>query len=121
GTTSASAAGWSRLSTLRGTPSMYQGLENQGAHLGEGLRRVLGRSGRDFNVNRLGSMISVHFSKQPVNNFEAAAQSDNQFFNRFFHNMLGRGVYLPPSAFESWFLSNALSQEDLEYTLEAAA
>ena len=65
-------------------------------------------------------MISVHFSEKPVNNFQSALAADNTYFNKFFHAMLKRGVYLPPSAFESWFLSNALTKEDLDYTIEAA-
>jgi glutamate-1-semialdehyde 2,1-aminomutase len=64
-------------------------------------------------------MMSLHFSKTPVNNFDDAAAADNNFFNKFFHAMLKRGVYLPPSAFETWFLSNALSWEDLDFTINA--
>ena len=72
-------------------------------------------------INRLGSMISVHFSEKPVKNFADASASDNQFFNKFFHAMLESGIYLPPSAYESWFLSNALTYEDLDKTIESAA
>ncbi len=73
-----------------------------------------------YIINRIGSMISVHFSKTPVKNFEDAAAADNTFFNKFFHAMLKRGIYLPPSAFESWFLSNALTKEDIDETIYAA-
>jgi glutamate-1-semialdehyde 2,1-aminomutase len=65
-------------------------------------------------------MISVHFSRQPVNDFATAAAADNALFNQFFHAMLRRGIYLPPSAFESWFLNNALTYEDLDATIKAA-
>jgi glutamate-1-semialdehyde 2,1-aminomutase len=65
-------------------------------------------------------MISVHFSKQPVVDFETASAAENSLFNKFFHAMLKRGVYLPPSAFETWFLSNALTTQDLDYTIKAA-
>ncbi|MDB5197292.1 MAG: hemL, partial [Flaviaesturariibacter sp.] len=68
---------------------------------------------------QLGSMISVHFSSQPVEDFASAAAADNALFNRFFHAMLKRGVYLPPSAYETWFLSNALTNEELDATIHA--
>jgi glutamate-1-semialdehyde 2,1-aminomutase len=68
----------------------------------------------------MGSMISVHFSKNPVTDFASASAANNALFNKFFHAMLDRGVYLPPSAYESWFLSNALTKEDLDKTIQAA-
>jgi glutamate-1-semialdehyde 2,1-aminomutase len=113
-------AGYTLLKTLKENPSIYTELEEKGAYLEKGLHEVLRRSGKDYVINRMGSMISVHFSGKPVKNFEDASAADNAFFNKFFHGMLQRGVYLPPSAFESWFLSNALTYEDLDYTLNAA-
>jgi glutamate-1-semialdehyde 2,1-aminomutase len=113
-------AGYILLSHLKNHPSVYTELEQKGNYLETGLKKVLAASGRPFVINRLGSMISVHFSGQPVINFATAAAADNAFFNKFFHAMLDRGIYLPPSAFESWFLSNALSQEDLDRTIQAA-
>ena len=112
-------AGYTLLNTLKQNPGIYSELEKKGAYLEEGLHRVLKSSGRDYTINRLGSMISVHFSKR-VSNFSEASAADNQFFNKFFHSMLDRGIYLPPSAFESWFLSNALTYEDLDKTIRAA-
>jgi glutamate-1-semialdehyde 2,1-aminomutase len=73
-----------------------------------------------FVINRLGSMISVHFSEKPVVDFASAAAANNTHFNHFFHAMLDRGVYLPPSAYETWFISTALSTEDLDATIAAA-
>lgn len=113
-------AGYTLLKTLKDNPEIYHELEKKGEYLEDGLHRVLKNAGRDYVINRMGSMISVHFSKKPVNNFHDAAAADNQFFNKFFHSMLEHGVYLPPSAFESWFLSNALSYEDLDKTILAA-
>jgi glutamate-1-semialdehyde 2,1-aminomutase len=113
-------AGYTLLKTLKENPSIYTELEKKGAYLEEGLHRVLKKSGKDYIINRMGSMISVHFSNKPVNNFSDASSADNKFFNKFFHAMLELGIYLPPSAFESWFLSNALSYEDLDKTIEAA-
>ena len=74
-----------------------------------------------ININQIGSMISVHFSHKPVIDFASALSANNTMFNKFFHAMLNEGIYLPPSAFESWFLSNALSYADLEATIQTAA
>jgi glutamate-1-semialdehyde 2,1-aminomutase len=71
-------------------------------------------------INQIGSMLSIHFSNHRVTDFASAASANNQIFNKFFHAMLNRGIYLPPSAFESWFLNNALSYEDLDETIKAA-
>jgi glutamate-1-semialdehyde 2,1-aminomutase len=113
-------AGYTLLKTLKDNPDIYAELEKKGEYLEQGLHDGLKKSGKEYVINRIGSMISVHFSNTPVNNFSDAAAADNQFFNKFFHSMIDRGVYLPPSAFESWFLSNALSYEDLDKTITAA-
>ncbi|MDB5191074.1 MAG: hemL, partial [Segetibacter sp.] len=60
------------------------------------------------------------FSDHAVTDFATAASANNARFNKFFHAMLNRGIYLPPSAFEAWFLNNALSYEDLDATIKAA-
>ena len=65
-------------------------------------------------------MISLHFTNHDVTNFASAAGANIPMFNAFFHHMLDQGIYLPPSAYESWFLSNALSYEDLDATIAAA-
>ena len=64
-------------------------------------------------------MISLHFTDTPVKDFASAAKGDNKTFKKYFHGMLKRGVYLPPSAFESYFLNDATSYKDLDTTLEA--
>ena len=62
-------------------------------------------------------MISLHFSKETVIDFKSSAKRNNNLFNRYFHGMLDEGIYLPPSAFESYFLNDALSIEDIEKTI----
>lgn len=114
-------AGYTLLKELYGNPSIYTELEEKGEYLRRGLQEALSSSGTPFVINHMGSMISVHFSETPVIDFATAASANNSLFNRFFHAMLNRGIYLPPSAFESWFLSNALTTEDLDRTIEAAA
>lgn len=113
-------AGYTLLQELKENPNLYSELAAKTEYLHNGLQTVLEASGKAFSINRLGSMISVHFSAKPVIDFATAAAADNAFFNKFFHAMLSRGVYLPPSAFESWFLNNALSYEDLDATIAAA-
>jgi glutamate-1-semialdehyde 2,1-aminomutase len=108
------------LKELKENPSIYQQLEEKGNYLKEGLEEVLKESGIPFVINHLGSMISLHFSEKPVVDFASASSANNILFNKFFHAMLKRGIYLPPSAFESWFLSNALTKEDLDRTIASA-
>lgn len=113
-------AGYTMLKTLKDNSAIYKELDHKTEQLHTGLSEVLGSTGRPFIINRLGSMISVHFSENPVNNFADAAAADNATFNRFFHAMLDRGIYLPPSAYETWFLCNALSDADISETIKAA-
>ena len=112
-------AGFTLLSHLKNNPAVYTELEEKGAYLKAGLQQVLADWGHPLVINHMGSMISVHFSEKPVVDFASAASANNSAFNRYFHAMLDRGIYLPPSAYESWFLSNALSKEDLDKTIEA--
>ena len=113
-------AGYTLLKELKGDPLIYHQLEEKGTYLKNGLEKVLNKSGVPFVINHLGSMISIHFSETPVTDFASAAAANNGRFNQFFHAMLRRGIYLPPSAFETWFLSNALTKKDLDTTIEAA-
>ena len=63
-------------------------------------------------------MLSVHFTKNYVSDFDSAAKGNNKVFKDFFHYMLSNGIYLPPSAFESYFLNDALTLNDIDYTVE---
>lgn len=112
-------AGYTLLSELKNNPSLYQELNDKTAYLHEGLNKVLTESGTPFVINRFGSMISVHFSEKPVTDFASASAANNVLFNKYFHAMLKKGIYLPPSAFESWFLNNALTYADLDATIQA--
>jgi glutamate-1-semialdehyde 2,1-aminomutase len=64
-------------------------------------------------------MISVHFDKNPVTNFDTAKNGDNEQFKNFFHGLLNNGVYIAPSAYETWFICDALTYEDLDKTIQA--
>jgi len=113
-------AGYTLLSILKENPGILKELDAKTAYLKEGLDKVLKASGTPYVINHLGSMISIHFSEHQVTDFASAAAANNDLFKKFFHAMLNRGIYLPPSAFESWFLNNALSYEDLDKTIAAA-
>jgi glutamate-1-semialdehyde 2,1-aminomutase len=112
-------AGYTLLNELNNNPSIYTELEEKTVYLKSGLQNVLTASEIAFVINQFGSMISVHFGGHPVTNFATSASSNIELFKKYFHGMLNRGVYLPPSAFESWFLNNALSKEDLDHTIQA--
>lgn len=114
-------AGFTLLSHLKNNPSIYSELEEKANYLKKGLDDVLKKTGTPYVINHLGSMISIHFSNKPVTDFASASSANNALFNQFFHAMLDRGVYLPPSAFETWFLSHALSTGDLDETIAATA
>jgi len=112
-------AGYTLLSILKDNPEILKELDAKTLYLKHGLDKVLKASGTPYVINHLGSMISIHFSEHPVTDFASAAAANNELFKKFFHAMLNHGVYLPPSAFESWFLNNALSYEDLDKTIAA--
>jgi glutamate-1-semialdehyde 2,1-aminomutase len=114
-------AGLTTLKILKENPSIYMELEEKTRYLHAGLHEVLKKKNIPFVINRFGSMISVHFTDHPVIDFETSSKSNMERFKQFFHGMLKQGIYLPPSAFESWFLNNALSGRDLDETLEAAS
>ena len=112
-------AGYTMLNELKNNPSIYKELEEKTIYLKNGLNEVLKAWGQPYVINQFGSMISIHFSDHPVVDFASAASANNELFKKYFHAMLKRGIYLPPSAFESWFLNNALTKEDLDKTIEA--
>jgi glutamate-1-semialdehyde 2,1-aminomutase len=113
-------AGYTMLSTLKNDPGIYKELDEKCAYLEKGLHEAFEKNGLTHRINRLGSMISVHFCEHEITDFDSASRADIPLFNKFFHHMLENGIYLPPSAYESWFLSNALSFEDLDKTITIA-
>jgi glutamate-1-semialdehyde 2,1-aminomutase len=113
-------AGLETLRALR-EPGVYEALESRAAALEAGLREAAGRAGVPTTVNRVGSMLTAFFSAGAVTDWASAAQADRGRYGRFFHAMLGRGVYLAPSQFEAAFLSLAHSPDDVAATVAAAA
>lgn len=115
----AMAAGYSLLKVLDSDNEIYKRIADKTAFLHEGISNALMGSNIDHYINRVGSMISVHFSKTPVLDLKTASLGNNKRFRQFFHGMLEAGIYIPPSAFESWFITDALTYEDLNYTISA--
>lgn len=115
----AMAAGIALLKELNENPDIYTALEEKTIALKNGILKAFEKSRHKVQVNQLGSMLSVHFSDKPIRNYEDAANADNATFNRFFHLMLLEAVYLPPSAYETWFISNAMTDENIQETIAA--
>jgi glutamate-1-semialdehyde 2,1-aminomutase len=112
-------AGYTMLNELKNNPSIYNELDKKGARLEKSLNDILTVKNIPHSINRFGSMMSIFFTNDEVIDFETASKTDIKLFNKFFHHMLDQGIYLPPSAFESWFISNALSAQDIEQTIDA--
>ena len=115
----AMAAGLAMLESLNNNPEVFKSLADKTAYLDNGIIQVLTKNKIDFTTNRVGSMLSVHFDKSPVIDFETAKKGDNENFKKFFHGLLHEGIYIAPSAYESWFITDALTYEDLDYTIAA--
>ena len=115
----AMAAGYAMLQTLNNDADIFKRLEAKTAYLHKGIEKVLTANNVVFTINRVGSMISVHFDANPVVDFQTAKNGDNGTFKKFFHGLLNEGVYIAPSAYESWFITDALTYEDLDFTIEA--
>jgi len=116
----AMSAGVAQLSALEKHPEIYVELEEKTEYLKKRLQRVLNKHELDFYMNQVGSMISIFFTPEVVFDFKTANTTNQEFFKVFFHEMLKRGIYLPPSPFESWFLANTLTYDMLDETVRAA-
>lgn len=116
----AMAAGLAMLTELNNS-NTFDSLAKKTAYLHKGIDNALRENKVTFTINRLGSMISVHFAEGAVTDFKSAAAGDNDTFKKFFHGLLAEGIYIAPSAYESWFLNDALSYEDLDETIAAVA
>ena len=115
----AMSAGIATLTELKENNGIYKSLEEKSLYLEKEMIKVLEKTSFDFKINRLGSMISLHFTSDDVIDFKTAQKGNNDKFKKYFHGMLNEGIYLPPSAFESYFLNDALSYSDIDLTINA--
>ena len=114
----AMAAGLAQLQILSSTPEIYTELERRGAMLQEGLRDAL--SGMPAQVNRVGSILTVFFTEQPVTGYEQAKSSDLERFKHWYLGLLQRGIYAAPSQFEAMFLSAVHTDAEIGQIIRAA-
>ncbi|WP_439152190.1 glutamate-1-semialdehyde 2,1-aminomutase [Winogradskyella sp.] len=115
----AMAAGLAMLKAIKNDKGLMNRLEEKTKYLHNGISEALKRNNVTHTINRIGSMISVHFIEDDVVDFETAAKGNNETFRAFFHGMLKKGIYIAPSAFESWFITDALTYQDLNETISA--
>jgi glutamate-1-semialdehyde 2,1-aminomutase len=113
------AAGLAMLQAINADETLFERLDQKTTYLENGMRAVLTKNNIPFSINKIGSMISVHFNEKPVIDFDSAKNGDNQFFKKFFHGLLANGIYIAPSAYESWFITDALSYQDIDDTIAA--
>ncbi|MCI7808805.1 glutamate-1-semialdehyde 2,1-aminomutase [bacterium] len=114
----AMAAGLAQLRILKNNPEIYTELERKGALLEEGLKDAL--SGIPVQVNRVGSLLTVFFTEQPVTGYDQARSSDLTRFRQWYHGLLSRGIYAAPSQFEALFLSSAHTDTEIRWIIAAA-
>jgi glutamate-1-semialdehyde 2,1-aminomutase len=113
----AMAAGYAAITQLQ--PEVYDRLEEVSSRLERGLKLAAEAAFVPAQVQRVGSMISVFFTEMPVRDFDDATTTDRELYARLFHALLKRGVYLPPSALEAWFLTAMHTEEDIDQTVDA--
>ena len=117
----AMAAGLAMLQALDQDREIFKRLEQKTEYLHKGIAQVLTENKITHTINRVGSMISVHFAEEAVTDFASASAGANEMFKKFFHGLLAEGVYIAPSAYETWFITDALTYEDLDATIAAVA
>ena len=116
----AMTAGIETLRIIDEDADFYNGLDENCGYLERGMRDILGELNLNYTFNRCGSMFTLFFTDQVVKDFDSSKTSDTAKFANFFNRMLDAGVYLPPSQFESCFISRAHDQQDFDKTLNAA-
>ncbi|HLX37963.1 MAG TPA: aminotransferase class III-fold pyridoxal phosphate-dependent enzyme, partial [Candidatus Binataceae bacterium] len=110
------------LETLKllNNPAVYKNLDDAGERLAKGLADALGSAGEIGCINRVGSLVTMFLGRESVADADDARRSDTAKFAKYFHRMLERGIYLPPSQFEAMFISLAHTEADIDATIAAA-
>ena len=115
----AMAAGFAALSHIKEHPEVYVQLEKSSEYLEKGFKENLNAVGKNYAMNRVGSMMCMFFTENKVDDFKSALKSDTALYGKYFHEMLRRGIYLAPAQFEALFVSTVHSKEDLDMTIKA--
>ena len=109
----AMTAGIETLKQLLSEPEIYDRINEMGAYLADGLRRISG-----FTVNNIGSLVCMFYTKEPVVDYDSACKSDTVGFSHVFRELLAEGIYVAPSQYEAMFLNTAFTKEELNFTIE---
>jgi glutamate-1-semialdehyde 2,1-aminomutase len=115
----AMAAGVAALSYIKEHPDIYGDLEKKSCYLENGFKENFKSVEKNYTINRVGSMMCMFFTEEPVDDFAGAVKSDTVFYGKYYHEMLQRGVYLAPAQFEALFVSTAHNIDDLDKTIKA--
>ena len=115
----AMAAGLEMLKAIDNDKGLMSRLGEKTQYLHNGIADAFNKNDIVHTINRIGSMISIHFSEEEVVDFDSATKGNNDTFKKFFHGMLNKGIYIAPSAFETWFITDALTYQDLNETIAA--
>lgn len=112
-------AGLTTLQLIKNDPDFYNRLNKTTETLDFEIGKILNEKSIEHRIKRKGSMMSIFFHIHAVSNFDEAAAANHALFNNFFHQLLAEGVYLPPSGYETWFISDAIRDTEIDRTLEA--
>jgi len=115
----AMSAGIAVLKHIKDNPDIYKVLEEKSAYLAAGFAENNKKLGKKYAMNRVGSMMCMFFTEEPVTDYASAIKSDTALYGKFYHEMLNRGVYLAPAQYEALFVSTVHSKEDLDKTIKA--
>ncbi len=116
----ATTAGLAMLNLITDNPEVYASLAQRGLALKNALASDLKELGLNYTINQIGSMFTLFFTDKAVNNFSDAKTADTALFGKYFKGMLAKGIYLPPSQYESWFLSAALGDSEYDQIVAAS-
>lgn len=112
--------GKKNLEILRDNPQIYVELEEKAKRLEAGLRNNIEKLGLNYTINRAGSLVCLFFAQGPINNYDDVTKCDVEKFNKYFKELINKGILLAPTQFEAMFLSNAHTNEDIDYTINAS-
>lgn len=115
----AMAAGLAALTILNTQPEIYRQLEDTTTAIADGFKENLSKLRLDYSINKIGSMLSLFFTKDNVTDFASAKTSDTESFGKYFRCMLEQGIYLAPSQYESLFVSTAITDAIIDEITEA--
>ncbi|MFM1913940.1 MAG: Glutamate-semialdehyde -aminomutase [Bacteroidota bacterium] len=110
----ATTAGLAMMDLIDQNPTIYNKLEEKTTKLATGIKSILKELNLNYQVQQIGSMFTLFFKDGEVNNFSDAKESDTNLFGKYFNFMLNNGIYLPPSQYESWFISDSIEDGHIE-------